>query len=209
MGTWDSIKAPFSALVLFMNNDFKSAVVGRIRRGGDRRTLRSDCSKAKHFAPRINMRVLIFFLMAACSQVIASEDEYTNPVDGKTYVADWKTYQPKDGVKPPDGRVINSGVRLLSTQADFERNTTAEDLAKLIGFIQDSLEEQTEGYEDGGEILLQIELHKENNPEFKMSYRGEISEKYLQGFYNSLESIEFRTQQSTVTLQVHFVVKNA
>jgi len=155
------------------------------------------------------MRIIIILLLATCSNMLAAEEEYANPVDGKTYVADWKTYQPKGGVKPQDGRVINSGVRLLSTQADFEVNTTAGDLAKLIGFVQESLAKETEGYKGSGEIILHIELRKEDNPDFKMSYQGELTEDYLQRFYNSLESIEFKTPKSTVTLQVHFVVKNA
>ncbi|WP_462170604.1 hypothetical protein [Pseudoalteromonas xiamenensis] len=155
------------------------------------------------------MRIIIVLLLSFCSQLLAAQEEYTNPVDGKTYVADWKTYQPDGGVKPKDERVINSGVRLLSAQSDFEKNTTAEDLAKLIGFIQKVLTKESLGYKGGGEILLQIELRKEHNPEFKMSYQGELTEDYLQRFYDALESIDYKTQQSSVTLQVHFVVKNA
>lgn len=142
-------------------------------------------------------------------QLLAAQEEYANPVDGRTYVTDWKTYQSDGGVKPQDGRVINSGIRFLSTQADFEKNTTAEDLAKLIGFIQEALTKESEGYKGSGEVVLQIELRKEDNPEFKMSYQGELTQDYLQRFYDALESIEYKTQQSSVTLQVHFVVKNA
>jgi hypothetical protein len=155
------------------------------------------------------MRIIIVLLLGFSSQLLASQEEYGNPIDGKTYVADWKTYRPAEGAKPQNGRVINSGVRLLSTQADFEKNTTAEELAKLIGFIQEVLTKESQGYKSGGEILLQIELRKEGNPEFKMSYQGDLTEDYLQRFYDALESIEYKTQQSTVTLQVHFVVKNA
>ena len=155
------------------------------------------------------MRIIIVLLLSFCSQLLAAQEEYANPIDSKTYVADWKTYQPDGGVNPQDGRVINSGVRLLSAQADFEKSTTAEDLAKLIGFIQEVLSKESLGYKGSGEILLQIELRKEDNPEFKMSHQGELTEDYLQRFYDALESIEYKTQQSSVTLQVHFVVKNA
>lgn len=154
------------------------------------------------------MRIIVVLLSFYC-QLLAAQEEYSNPIDGKTYVADWKTYQPDGGVKPQDGRVINAGVRLLSTQADFEKNTTAEDLVKLIGFIQEILTKESQGYKGSGEILLQIELRKEDNPKFEMSYQGELTEDYLQRFYDALESIEYKTQQSSVTLQVHFVVKNA
>tara|TARA_R110002049_G_scaffold245363_1_gene419294 strand:- start:104 stop:571 length:468 start_codon:yes stop_codon:yes gene_type:complete len=155
------------------------------------------------------MRIIIVLLLSFFSQLLTAQEEYANPVDGKTHVADWKTYHPDGGAKPQDGRVINSGVRLLSTQADFEKNTTAEDLAKLIGFIQEVLSKESQGYKGSGEILLQIELRNEDNPRFEMSYQGELTEDYLQRFYGALESIEYKTLQSTVTLQVHFVVKNA
>ena len=155
------------------------------------------------------MRIIIVLLLGLGSQLLAAQEDYSNPVDGKTYVADWKTYQPDGVSKPQDGRVINSGVRLLSTQADFEKNTTAEELAKLIGFIQEVLSKESQGYNGSGEILLQVELRKEDNPGFKMSYQGELAEDYLQRFYDALDSIEYRTQVSTVTLQVHFVVKDA
>jgi hypothetical protein len=57
------------------------------------------------------------------------------------------------------------------------------------------------------EILLQIELRKDTNPDFKMSYQGELQQEYLQRFYSALSTIEFKTKESTVTLQAHFLVK--
>ncbi len=165
--------------------------------------------RSRRYTSRNNMRIIIVLLLSFFSQLLVAQEEYTNPVDGKTYVADWKTYQPDEGSKPQDGRVINSGVRLLSAQADFEKNMTAEELAKLIGFIQEVLTKESQDYKGSGEILLQIELRNEDNPEFKMSYQGELTEDYLQRFYDALESIEYKTQQSSVMLQVHFVVKNA
>jgi len=155
------------------------------------------------------MRVIFFFLLGVISQLASAQDEYVNPIDGKVYVADWKTYKPEGGVKPQDGRVINAGVKLLSSQEDFEKNTTAEELAKLIGFIQEALEKESSGNRGSGEILLQIEIRNQEEPDFKMSYQGELTEVYLQRFYEALNTIKYRTKVSSVTLQVHFVVKNA
>lgn len=161
------------------------------------------------YSLRDNMRILLFFTLGLMAHMAHSQETYENSVDGKSYIADWKTYKPKGGVAEQKGRVINSGVRLLSTQADFERNTTAEELSKLISYIQEILTKKSEGFNEGGEILLQIALSKENNPDFKMSYQGNLKEEYLESFYEALAGIELRTKQSTVTLQVHFVIKNA
>lgn len=155
------------------------------------------------------MRALLFIALGVFANFACSQEAYKNPIDGKTYIADWKTYGPKGGVAEKKGRVINSGVRLLSMQSDFERNTTAQELAKLISYIQEILAHRVEPYKEGGEILLQVSLSKENKPEFKMSIQGDLKQEFLQRFYDSLAGIELKTKQSTVTLQVHFVVKNA
>jgi hypothetical protein len=151
---------------------------------------------------------LLVALYVFAPMAVSQEATYANPVDGKTYTADWKTYVPKSGVAEQTGRVVNSGVRLLSSQADFERNTTAQELAKLISYIQELLSRDAEGFREGGEILLDVSLSKDAKPQFKMSYQGDLQKEFLQRFYDSLSDIDLQTKQSTVALQVHFVVKS-
>jgi hypothetical protein len=155
------------------------------------------------------MRTLAIITISLVTQLAIAQSEYINPVDGRTYIADWKTYHPEGGVKEQKGRVVNTGVRLLNTQADFEKNVTVSELAKLIGFIQHVLTKEVESYKDGGEILLQIELSNAVNPRFKMSYQGDLKQELLQKFYDSLSVIELKTKVNVVNLQVHFLVKNA
>ncbi|MET0026743.1 MAG: hypothetical protein ABW101_03835 [Candidatus Thiodiazotropha sp.] len=155
------------------------------------------------------MRAITTFSLILATQFVFAQDVYVNPVDGKSYIADWKTYHPEGGVKEQKGRVVNTGVRFLNTQADFEKNVTVEQLSKLIGFIQHVLTKQTESYSEGGEILLQIELSNTDSPKFKMSYQGELKQELLQKFYDSLSVIELKTKLSVVNCQVHFLVKNA
>jgi hypothetical protein len=155
------------------------------------------------------MRALTMVALTLAAQLVLAQEGYVNPVDGKTYIADWKTYHPEGGVKDQKGRVVNKGVRLLSSQNDFEKNVTVEELAKLIGYIQLALTKEAESYKESGEILLQIELSNTNNPSFKMFYQGELKQELLQKFYDSLSVIEFKTKVSVVNLQVYFSVKNA
>ena len=134
-------------------------------------------------------------------------EEYVNPVDGKTYVADWKTYTPKGKIVKKEGRVKNGGIRLLNTQDEFEVNTTVDDLVKMIGYIEDSLRDVV-GTTDGiGEIYLQISLNHDKNPEFKMSYSGELSKLILQKFYDRLGHIDVISKKETVKLQIHLIVE--
>jgi hypothetical protein len=155
------------------------------------------------------MKKLFGIALLAFAGVAISQGAYKNPVDGKIYIADWKTYQPKGDGVAHKGRVMNAGVRLLNSQDDFEQNTTAQELAKLIGYIQENLTKQAEISSEGGEVLLQITLSKETRPQFKMSFQGSLKQELLQRFYDSLSAIDLKTKKDTVTLQVHFVVKNA
>ncbi len=49
--------------------------------------------------------------MLVTFQAISQEASYRNPIDGSTYVAQggWKTYEPKDGVKPTDKKFLWMG----------------------------------------------------------------------------------------------------
>jgi len=144
-----------------------------------------------------------------CASKAIAQEKYVNPVDGNTYVADWKTYEPKDGFSAQTGRVINAGARLLNTQDEFSKNVTVNDLSKLIGYAQDLLARISSEYDEGGEILLQITLSNEATPKFELSYQGEFKKELLQAFHDGLSSIELKTKESVVALQVHFRVKNA
>ncbi|WP_138855488.1 hypothetical protein [Inhella inkyongensis] len=151
----------------------------------------------------------ILFVMALALGPVNAAEPYRNPVDGAVYIADWKTYVPANGVDNKKGRVVNSGIRLLSSQSDFEMNTTAKELAKLIGYIHEVLAQHAAHHKEAGEILLQIELAKSGKPNFKMSFQGNVQQELLENFYKSLGSIEFNTKKSTVSLQAHFVLKDA
>ncbi|MDK2126221.1 hypothetical protein [Parachitinimonas caeni] len=151
----------------------------------------------------------ILFAMTIVLGSVNAAEPYRNPVDGAVYVADWKTYIPANGVDNKKGRVVNSGIRLLNSQADFEANTTPKELAKLIGYIHEVLAQHAVQHKATGEILVQIELTKSGKPNFKMSFQGNVQRALLEKFYKSLGSIEFNTRQSTVSLQAHFVLKDA
>ena len=155
------------------------------------------------------MRILFIFSLVFASNLAFCAEAYENPVDRKSYVADWKLYRPNKMIADQNGKVTNSGIRLLNTQNEFEKNITVDELAKLIGYIKERLAEKSQKYHEGGEIVLQITLNKEKNPEFKMSYQGNLGNELLQSFYDSLAGIELKTKQSSVTFQINFVMKQS
>lgn len=135
---------------------------------------------------------------------------YHNPVDGKTYAADWESYEPKTPVAKQTGRVINSGVRLLSSQEDIDKNSTVDELANMINAIEDSLLKSTEKFQMSGdisgEVLVQVALHKSSNPDYKMSYHGNVPEQLLYEFSKSLSEIILFSKETTITFQIHFTL---
>lgn len=166
-------------------------------------------SSLRYAFTRTMKNIAVALSLAALSNIAVAGDAYRNPVDGKTYIADWKTYTPEGGIRNQSARVTNAGIRLLNTQEDFERNTSAPELVKLVGFIHETLAQYAQQYDEGGEILLHITLNQEGKPQFKMSFQGNLRQAFLEQFYKSLSVIEFHTKKETVTLQVHFVVKNS
>lgn len=151
-------------------------------------------------------------LILLCLLIVQSayaQEAYQNPVDGKVYVSNWKTYKPASNNAETVSRVKNSGVRLLSLEEEFEKNTSATELARIIGYAQESLEYASKGRPESGEILLQVTLSKEELPELKFSFRGNLTEKVLQSFKDRCSEINLKTKVSSVSFQVHFVVAGA
>lgn len=163
----------------------------------------------QRYAYRSVMRLGLVLVSIFIANSAFSESAYRNPADAKYYVADGNTYQPTGSATEQTGRVTNVGVTLLNSQADFERNTSAQELAKLVGYIQDNLALKAKQYPEAGEVLLQVALNKDRNPEFKMSFQGDLNQDFLQSFYSSLAKIDLRAKLNTVTLQIHFAIKHA
>lgn len=154
------------------------------------------------------MRILLILCLTVFSSGAWAQEVYHNPVDGKDYVADqWETYTPEGGVRESDSRVKNAGVRLLNSQQDISKNTTASELASLIKEIEALLTKSVAESEFGGEILLQVAMHKDKPPTYQMSYNGELQNDMLKDFYNALQQLKaVNSKESSINFLVHFVI---
>ena len=153
------------------------------------------------------MRFLAIIVLALVTHLAIAQDEQAVPVSESHYAEEWKSYQPD--AKKSAGRVEYAGVRFVSPQEVFEKNTSPEDVAKIIGFIQKILTNESEGHEEGGEIVLHIKLKNDDIPAFKVNHRGELTQEYIGKFYKALSAIEYKTKENPVVLQVRYLVKNA
>jgi len=154
------------------------------------------------------MKYSIFIFLLIIQSAIAQE-AYHNPVDGKVYVSNWKAYKPASNSEQAVSRIKNAGVRLLSLEEDFEKNTSTSELAKIIGFAQESLAHVSKGHPESGEILLQVTLNKNKSPGFEFSYQGDLTDNVLQSFKDRCNEINLKTKVSSVSFQVHFIVAGA
>ena len=155
------------------------------------------------------MRALTLLISLLISSVSYAQSEYYNPIDGKTYVGDWKKYESENGTKEEKGRVINLGVRLMNTDADLRKNITAEGIASLVRSIEGIFTENVKDYNDAGEVLIQVTVDKNTEPDFKISFQGELKKEYLQKSKDALSTLEYQTKESSITFQVHLKIKNA
>ena len=140
---------------------------------------------------------------------LMANDKYKNPVDGKTYHADeWKTYEPQKQKKENESRLENLGIRLLSSQEEFEANIDVSTLSAYTKAIESRILEIIESYPNSGDILLQVEISNNNSPKYKMSYQGNLTQEILQKIYDSLNKENgIRTKKSNVAFQIHYKIK--
>lgn len=155
------------------------------------------------------MRVLIILLSCLSIEMVLAQEHYVNPIDGHKYIADWETYTAAGTNTASDGRVEIEEIRFLNTQAEFEKNTSAKELANLIGYILFILSNESKRYNAGGEVLLQIEIKQNSKPQFTMNYRGDLQREHLKGFYDALSSIEIKSKAKPLKFLIHFRVKDA
>jgi len=138
------------------------------------------------------------------------DKEYHNPLDGKTYVAEWNEYLPKTPRKELKIRVEMTNVRLLTSQDEIAKNISVDDLANFIKKIEASINTSINGAKANGEILLQVSLIFNAIPKYKIGHKGNIADSVLQDIYNQLLEESYPLlKNGKVVFQIHFKVNPA
>ena len=157
--------------------------------------------------------IILIIISALLSPAFSEESTYVSPAEknGKGYRADWETYTPKGGVKPPTSHLKNNGIRLLDDQDKFGRNVDVTELAKFVKQMNSILEENSGSFPVGTKLLVQISIHSKKNPSFKIAYQGEITKEQLQAIYDNLgKKLKFTTKSETVKFECEYeIIKTA
>lgn len=158
----------------------------------------------------IRLNFMIFLICFFCvGASLYAEEQYYNPIDKKTYTADWKTYQPSN--KTTDNiatRVVNKGVRLLNTQEEFDSNITVKNLSNFIISVQNVISKVIEPKKDFGLLLVEIQISPKEPPIYKLANQGDIKKDTLQEIYDNLMNLnQIRSEKSSIKFQVTFAIQ--
>lgn len=121
---------------------------------------------------------------------IAQTSTYENPVDGKEYTAEWKTYEPETPKNDFDSRVSIENVVLLTSQDDLAKRVTIESLGTYIEQLEADLLELATDYSDHGKVWLQVDIGQEELPAHQLAYDGSITTDLLQAYYEKISKNE-------------------
>ena len=157
----------------------------------------------------IKLSITIFLIFGSLKAI--AQDEYHNPVDGKTYTTEeWKKNSPKSPADENQLRVQNVGIRLLTLESDVAKNLSVKGLSGFIRNIEVEANSAAGDTKSKGVILLQVSLEPKESPDYKMSFQGDVSQEILQRFYDKLQALAFPiVRVSNVTFQVQLELKNA
>ena len=135
-------------------------------------------------------------------------DTYKDPIDGREYRAEWRTYQPKDGVKESDGPVNLLSSRLLSTQQEFDNNVSLETLSEFMKATQANIEKHIGTPSTEFELLINTTLFLDKDPEFEIASQGEVTKEQLQKIHDGLAKMKgLKTKSGALKYQAHYKVK--
>ncbi|MEY8688749.1 MAG: hypothetical protein AB9M53_02560 [Leptothrix sp. (in: b-proteobacteria)] len=133
---------------------------------------------------------------------------YKDPVGGAEYRAEWRTYQPKDGVKERAGFVQVASIRLLSTQEEFEKNVSVQSLSEFMEATQANIALSVGAPLTEFQLLVNTTLSKDADPTFEFASQGEVTKAQLQKIHEGLLRMKgFNTKSTTLKYQVHYIIK--
>jgi hypothetical protein len=138
-------------------------------------------------------------------------NQYQNPVDGKTYVADdgWKDYSPQNPQPVnPDAKVILEGVRLLTDQQTIAANLSSEQLGDYVKAVTASIEPVVQEAATSFQVMMQFELKPNEKVVIQIASQGEVGDDTLQKVYNASLSVEApQPTQQPISFQATYTIK--
>lgn len=138
-------------------------------------------------------------------------NQYQNPVDGKTYVADggWKDYEPQNPQSAnPDAKVILEGIRLLTDQQVIAANLTSEKLGDYVKAMTAAIEPVVQEAATPFQVMMQFKLKPNEKATVQIASQGEVGDDILQKVYDASVGVEApQPTQQPVTFQATYSIK--
>lgn len=131
----------------------------------------------------------VLFLLFIANGVGGQTEPYINPLDGKTYEAEWKEYQAGQSVEGPGAGGATSRVRLLSSQQVFAKNIDPREMADYIESTKANVSFITGKPDKPLSVLVETLITPGGKPKFSLASRGEVPRGLLEKVYKSLGSL--------------------
>jgi len=136
------------------------------------------------------------------------DEKYKNPLDGKTYVGGWRTYEPKmRRPEDPARKIILEEVRLLTSQAHITQRTTT---VELIAFLQQAERLADESLGNSGRsfrVMVQFTCEPAGHT-IRLAHHGDATEALLTTYYAALVAAKpLAVSHADVCFQLEFSVR--
>lgn len=140
-----------------------------------------------------------FAIILPFTSLIGQDAAYINPLDGETYSAVWQKHSPT----AEGERISVAGVRLLSSQQDFDKNVAPKKLEELNEAIKSNVKFVVGQPAETFDILMEITLSPRQNPKIAMASRGKVPSGTLEEVHKALVSIpDLRSRLQTLRYQI-------
>ena len=136
------------------------------------------------------------------------DEKYENPLDGKTYVGGWKTYEPKiRRPEDPARKIILEEVRLLTSQAHITQRTTT---VELIAFLQQAerlADESLGSAHRSFRVMVQFTCEPGRHT-VRLAHHGDATQDLLSTYYDALIAAKpLAVSHADVCFQLEFSVR--
>jgi hypothetical protein len=153
------------------------------------------------------MNRFIAVIVFLAGNLYAEQSTYENPVNGKSYSADWKIYSPQKPAPEIPKYVQMEGARLLTEQAIFAENIKVDVLSDFIKATQSNIQTSVGKPSSDFSLLIQTTLSKDQKPKFEIASKGDVSKEALQKISDGFSSLpDLRSKTDSLVYQVQFSI---
>lgn len=134
---------------------------------------------------------------------------YHSPMTGGSNQANWRASRPGNppAMNARAGRVQVRGIRLLSSQDEFDRSTEALEFAGFIGRTKRAIDKSLGPTNENFELVVQTRLTRNKRPSFELGSKGNVSRELLRKIQDGFEQLpDYRSREDDLRYEVRFAI---